>query len=214
MDCARPAICKHRAGDCTAFSSSDSNVPVSLMAPPTLHSLRAEELMASPTDNSFTPLPARSSSKYVLTSKPQEIESSGRFWEVEEILRMRTVRGRGLHAGRVKEYLVQWAPSLLSVTELHYAQKIWKIVKMSQCVHAEKGEAFHKKIRVEWARSKAIIVKQGAGPGPSPTYDPLESEYLQYDLSHFLRIDIYAAWRTLSVGYGNRSLNCVTFDSL
>ena len=35
----------------------------------------------------------------------------------------------------------------------------------------------------QMARPKAIIVKQGAGPGPSPTYDLLDSEYLQYNLS-------------------------------
>ena len=33
------------------------------------------------------------------------------------------------------------------------------------------------------ARPKAIIIKQGAGPGPSPTYDLLELEYLQHNLS-------------------------------
>ena len=33
------------------------------------------------------------------------------------------------------------------------------------------------------ARPKVIIVKQGAAPGPSPTYDLLESNYLQYNLS-------------------------------
>ena len=33
------------------------------------------------------------------------------------------------------------------------------------------------------ARPKVIIVKQGAGPGPSPTYDLLESEYLEHNLS-------------------------------
>ena len=36
------------------------------------------------------------------------------------------------------------------MTELHYAQKTWKIVKIS---HAEKGEALDKIIRVEWAPS-------------------------------------------------------------
>ena len=46
------------------------------------------------------------------------------------------------------------------------------------------------------ARSKAIIVKQGAGPGPSPTYDLLESEYLQYNLS---QPDIVAFFSSVTV---------------
>ena len=146
-----PSVALSLSSNCTTFSSSDNNVPVSLRVPPTLPDLWAEELIASPTDNSFRPLPARSSSEYVFTSNPHAIESSGRFCEVEEILQMRTIRGHGLHTRRVKQYLVQWAPTLLSVTELRYAQKTWKIVKSSQDVHAEKGEGLDQKIMVEWA---------------------------------------------------------------
>ena len=46
------------------------------------------------------------------------------------------------------------------------------------------------------ARPKAIIVKQGAGPGPSPTYELLESEYLQYNLS---QPDIVAFFSSVTV---------------
>ena len=46
------------------------------------------------------------------------------------------------------------------------------------------------------ARPKVIIVKQGAGPGPSPTYDLLESEYLQYNLS---QPDIVAFFSSVTV---------------
>ena len=80
---------------------------------------------------------------------------------MEEILQMRIVRGRGLHTGRLKQYLVQWAPSLLSVTEHYYAQKTWKIVKISQYVHAEKGEVLYEKLRVEWAPSWISLLDFG-----------------------------------------------------
>lgn len=123
--------------------------------------------MTWPTNNSFTPLPTRFSSKYVFTSKAHAIESSGRFWEVEEILHMRKIRGRGLHARRVKQYLVRWALSLLSASELHYTQKTWKIAKTSQDVHAEKGEALDQKMRVEWAPS--WISSHDFGPWISAT---------------------------------------------
>ena len=46
------------------------------------------------------------------------------------------------------------------------------------------------------ARPKVIIVKQGAGPGPSPTYDLLESEYLQYNL---FQPDIVASFSSVTV---------------
>ena len=46
------------------------------------------------------------------------------------------------------------------------------------------------------ARPKAIIIKQGAGPGPSPTYDPLELEYLQHNLS---QPDIVAFFSSVTV---------------
>ncbi len=46
------------------------------------------------------------------------------------------------------------------------------------------------------ARLKVIIVKQGAGPGPSPTYDLLESEYLQHNLS---QPDIVAFFSSVTV---------------
>lgn len=46
------------------------------------------------------------------------------------------------------------------------------------------------------ARPKVIIVKQGAGPGPSPTYDLLESDYLQYNLS---QPDIVAFFSSVTV---------------
>lgn len=46
------------------------------------------------------------------------------------------------------------------------------------------------------ARPKVIIVKQGAGPGPSPTYDLLDSEYLQYNLS---QPDIVAFFSSVTV---------------
>ena len=46
------------------------------------------------------------------------------------------------------------------------------------------------------ARPKVIIVKQGAGPGPSPTYDLLESEYLQHNLS---QPDIVAFFSSITV---------------
>ena len=46
------------------------------------------------------------------------------------------------------------------------------------------------------ARPKVIIVKQGAGPGPSPTYDLLESEYLHYNL---LQPNIVASFSSITV---------------
>lgn len=69
---------------------------------------------------------------------------------MEEILQMRIVKDQRLHARREKQYLVRWTPSLLSATELHYAQKTWKIVKASRDVHAQKGEAVSRRIRVQW----------------------------------------------------------------
>ena len=117
---------------------------------------------ASSIDNSFRPLPALSSPGYVSTSNPHAIESSGRFWEVEEVLRIRNVRGYGLHARRVKQYLVQWAPRLLSVTKFRYAQKTWKMVKTLQDGHAEKRGALDQKIRFEWA--PLIIVSPDLSP--------------------------------------------------
>lgn len=83
------------------------------------------------------------------------IESQDRLWEVEEILQVRLVKGRGLHAKHnAKQYLIQWTPSWLSTEEFHYARKTWKIVKTSQVGGAEKGCTLHPNmVRVQWASS-------------------------------------------------------------
>ena len=83
------------------------------------------------------------------------------------MLQIRALRGHGLHAKCVKQYLVQWAPSLLPVKELRYAHETWEIVKALQDVHAdaEKGETLRQTVMVEWAPS--WIASSDFGPSIS-----------------------------------------------
>ena len=48
-------------------------------------------------------------------------------------------------------------------------------------------------IQFSLARPKIIIVKQGAGPGPSPTYDLLQSEHLHHTLSQADVLGFYSS---------------------
>ena len=116
-----------------------------------------------------TALSTRSSPKCAHTSKTPVIESSDRLWEVEEILQRRIVQGQGLRAKRRKQYLVRWTPSLLSAEELLYAPRFWKIVKISQDIHVEKGGALDQKIRVQWAPSWVSSLDFGAAIGALET---------------------------------------------
>ncbi|KAL9063050.1 MAG: hypothetical protein Q9161_009647 [Pseudevernia consocians] len=129
--------------------SSDNSIPVSLRGLSTLSTSRAEEHVTQLIDKSPTALFAR----FALDSEISAIESQDRLWEVEEILQNRIARGRGLRVQPTKPYLVQWAPSWLSIEELHYARKAWKIVKTSP-----KGN----KIKVTWAPSWVSAVESAS----------------------------------------------------
>lgn len=141
----------------TISPSSDNSIPVSLRGCSTLSTSRPEEHVTQLIDKSPIALSARSA----LTSELSAIDSQDRSWEVEKILERRIARGQGFRAKRKKPYLVQWAPSWLSIEELCSARKAWKIVKISQDRHSAKGN----KIKVTWAPSWVSAVERASTSG-------------------------------------------------
>ena len=87
--------------------SSDNLIPVSLRVPPTFSALRAEGHVAQPIDKTCIALSTRSVPENEFTLEIPPIDSQDRLWEVEQILKTRTARGRESRAKRAKRYLMQ-----------------------------------------------------------------------------------------------------------